>query len=105
MNLKADREEIVRAAAGWDGIGKELQFAHDLVAGGIGQGAYFGALATIAGIDRAHDTFIQSMTDALSQGVQRMQQIGDLLREVAKDFGETDLSVRDQFHNEDGTPA
>lgn len=105
MSLKADCDDLVQAAAGWDGIGKEIKAAHDLVAHGSGMGEYFGLLARMAGISKAHDTFIQAMLAALDEGDKRMGQIADLLRDAAKAYGETDLSAKDEFHNADGTPA
>lgn len=105
MSLKADCDDLVQAAAGWDGIGKEIKAAHDLVANGSGMGDYLGAIAQLTGVSKAHDTFIQSMLAALDEGNKRMGQIADLLRDAAKAYGETDLSAKDEFHHADGTPA
>lgn len=104
MTLKASRDALVSCAAGWDGIAKELEAAREAIRRGDGKGSEFGWFASRAGIDKAHDTFIDSMIDALTQGAKHTREIGDALRNTAKDFGATDLSVADEFHNPDGTP-
>lgn len=45
------------------------------------------------------------MLAALNSGQQTMMDIAQALIDTAKDFGATDTSVADTFHNEDGTPA
>jgi hypothetical protein len=104
MTLRADYDELVKAAAGWDGVGEELRIARAIALNGEGNGSAFGYLACKAHIGTQHDTFLASMTDALAQGERRMQTIADLLRKAARDFGATDLHVRDTFHHLDGTP-
>ena len=104
MTLKADLDELVKAAAGWDGVGEELRAARAIALNGDGSGSAFGYLASKAKIADQHDTFLTSMTDALAQGERRVQAIADLLRKTARDFGATDLNVRDTFHHLDGTP-
>lgn len=104
MTLKASREALVATAAGWDGVATELEIARAAIRRGDGKGSEFGWFASRAGIDDAHDAFIDSMIDALTQGAKHTRAVGDALRNTAKDFGATDLSVRDEFHNADGTP-
>lgn len=104
MTLKADREALVACAAGWDGIAKELEAARELIRRGDERGSEFGWFASRAGIDTAHNTFINSMIDALTQGAKHTREVGSALRHTAKDFGATDLSVKDEFHHLDGTP-
>jgi len=104
MTLRADLDELVKAAAGWDGVAGEVRIAKAIASNGESYGSAFGLLACRADIGRQHDTFITSMTDALSQGERRMQTIADLLRKTARDFGATDLDVADTFHHLDGTP-
>lgn len=104
MTLEASRDALVSCAAGWDGVAKELEEARSLIRRGDGKGSEFGWFASRAGIDAAHDTFIDSMIDALTQGAKHTREIGTALRETAKDFGATDVTVKDDFHNLDGTP-
>lgn len=104
MTLKANRDALIEAAAGWDGIGNELTRAYYDIVGESGAGTAFGFFAQRAGIDTEHDDFIGAMVAALLDGGSRMREMGDLLRETAKDFGATDLDVADTFHNPDGTP-
>jgi hypothetical protein len=104
MTLKASREALVGCAAGWDGIATELEVAREEIRKGDGKGSEFGWFASRAGIDTAHNTFIDSMIDALTQGAKHTREVGDALQATAKDFGATDLSVADEFHNPDGTP-
>jgi hypothetical protein len=104
MTLEASRDALVSCAAGWDGIAKELEAAREEIRKGDGKGSQFGWFATRAGIDTAHNTFIDSMIDALTQGAKHTREVGTALRGAAKDFGATDLTVVDDFHNLDGTP-
>ena len=104
MGLKASRDALIAAAAGWDGIGQEVSDAQMELWTGSGKGSQFGWFATRAGIDAEHDTFISSMIDAMANGTYRMKQVAEAIRETAKDFGATDTSVADSFHNLDGTP-
>ena len=71
---------------------------------GNGQGAQFGWFANRDGIDSQHDQFITAMIDAMATGSAKVREIADALRRTAEDFGATDTSVADEFHNEDGTP-
>jgi len=104
MTLRADLDELVKAAAGWDGVADELNVARKIALNGEGYASAFGFLARRAKIAEEHDTFLASMTDALAHGERRTQTIADLLRKTARDFGATDLSVADTFHRQDGTP-
>jgi hypothetical protein len=104
MGIKEDRDALVQAAAGWEGIATELVGARLNLMRGRGRGSEFGALATAAGIDEAHDTFIDSVFDALLTGQQTMFDIAAALQATAQDFGATDQDVADTFHNPDGTP-
>ena len=105
MTLKADRDALIQAAAGWDGIATEIIGARLDLWTGEGRGSEFGGLATLAGINTQHDTFITDMLAALLTGQQTMWDIANALTDTAKDFGATDTNVADTFHNEDGTPA
>ena len=104
MGIKEDRDALVQAAAGWEGIATELVGARLDIMRGRGRGSEFGLLATSAGIGDAHDTFIDSVFDALLTGQQSMFDIAAALRATARDFGATDQDVADTFHNPDGTP-
>jgi hypothetical protein len=104
MGIKEDRDALVQAAAGWEGIATELVGARLDIMRGRGRGSEFGLLATSAGIGDAHDTFIDSVFDALLTGQQTMFDIAAALRATARDFGATDQDVADTFHNPDGTP-
>jgi hypothetical protein len=104
MTLEADRDALVAAAAGWDGVADEVVAAQMLLWDGYSQGAQFGWFATRAGIDTQHDQFINSMIDAMSTGSAKIRTIAEALRSTAEDFGATDTSVADEFHNPDGTP-
>ena len=104
MTLEADRSALVAAAAGWDGVADEIVTAQMKLWAGDGQGAQFGWFANRAGIDTQHDQFISSMIDAMATGSAKVREIADALRRTAEDFGATDTSVADQFHNPDGTP-
>jgi hypothetical protein len=105
MTLKADRDALIEAAAGWQGVASEFSSARLSMLTGDGRGSEFGGLATLAGINTQHDTFITDMLAALSSGQQTMSDIAQALIDTATDFGATDTSVADTFHNEDGTPA
>ncbi|MFC7503910.1 hypothetical protein ACOACQ_16570 [Nocardioides sp. CPCC 206347] len=105
MVMKASLKALVDAAAGWDGIGLELHNAYSDIVGYESNGSKFGWYADRAGIPAQHDTFIAAMADALLAGQKVMNDVGTALRDVAKDFGATDLDVKDQFHKLDGTPA
>lgn len=104
MTLEADREAMIRAAAGWVGVGGELGRARGLAARGDARGVAFGALAQAAGIDGQHDRFIGEMLDCLAQGRATMNAVADALRSTARDFGATDTAAADTFHQPDGTP-
>lgn len=104
MAIRADRDTLVAAAAGWDGIGEELSNAVSELLVCLGRGYEFGWFGQRAGIDSQHDQFATAMVDALSDGSYRMKQIAEAIRATAKDFGATDTSVADSFHNPDGTP-
>ena len=104
MTLEADRGALVAAAAGWDGVADEVVAAQMELWSGNGQGAQFGWFANRAGIDSQHDQFITAMIDAMSTGSAKVREIAEALRRTAEDFGATDTSVADEFHNEDGTP-
>ncbi|MXG89499.1 hypothetical protein [Nocardioides flavescens] len=103
--LKADRDALDEAAAGFYGIAAELTKACESIRRGEGRGSEFGWFASRAGIDSAHDTFIADMITALEAGAQRQTQIGDIIRGIAQDFGDTDAEQADRYHNPDGTPA
>ena len=103
MGLKENRAALIAAAAGLDGVGAELNRARTKLERGDGRGSEFGALAL--SIQQPHDTFITSMLDALAHGDKVMRGIADALQATAKDYGATDTSVADTFHNPDGTPA
>lgn len=105
MTLKADRDALINAAAGWQGIATEFASARTDMLTGDGRGSEFGGLATLAGIDTQHDTFVTEMLAALNSGQQTMLDIAQALIDTAKDFGATDTHVADTFHNEDGTPT
>lgn len=104
MTLKANRDALIEAAAGWDGIGNELTRAYMDIIGESGAGMAFGWFAQRADIHTEHDTFIGDMAAALLDGASRMREMGDILRDIAEDFGATDVDVADTFHNPDGTP-
>ncbi len=104
MELKEDRDALIAAAAGWDGIAIELGNARNDLLGHEHEGSEFGWFASRAGIPEKHNTFIAAMMAALLDGVHRANDIADALRNTAKDFGATDVSVADTFHNADGTP-
>lgn len=104
MGIKEDRDALMQAAAGWEGIATEFVGARLNIMRGRGRGSEFGALASAAGIDTAHDTFIDSVFDALLTGQQTMFDIAAALQATALDFGATDQDVADTFHNPDGTP-
>ena len=104
MGIKEDRDALMQAAAGWEGIATEFVGARIDVMRGRGRGSEFGLLATSAGIGEAHDTFIDSVFDAMLTGQQTMFDIAAALRATARDFGATDQDVADTFHNPDGTP-
>lgn len=105
MVMKASLQALTEAAAGWDGIGLELHNAYSDIVGYENSGSKFGWYADRAGIPQQHDTFIAAMADALLAGEKVMNDVADALRDVAKDFGATDLEVKDTFHKLDGTPA
>lgn len=98
MTLEADREAILRAAAGWAGIGHELGLARLHVGYGEGKGHEFGWYAQRAGIDSEHDAFISAMTEALAAGEKQMAAVAGILRQIAAEFGATDAEVADRFH-------
>jgi hypothetical protein len=104
MGIKEDRDALVQAAAGWEGVATEIVGARLDVMRGRGRGSEFGLLATSAGIGEAHDTFIESVLNALLTGQQTMFEIAAALQATAQDFGATDEDVADTFHNPDGTP-
>jgi hypothetical protein len=104
MTLKVNRDALIRTAAGWDAVGQEFWTARSDMATGDGRGSQFGFLANSAGIDTQHNTFVTSMMDALEQGHKAMKDIAQALRDTATDFGATDTTVGDTFHNPDGTP-
>lgn len=104
MTLETSRDALVSCAAGWDGVAKELEAARELIRRGDGKGSEFGWFASRAGIDSAHNTFIDSMIEALTQGAKHTREVGAALRCAAQDFGATDLRVGDDFHHLDGTP-
>lgn len=104
MTLEADRNALIAAAAGWDGVADEIVNAQRELWEGHGQGAQFGWFANRAGIDTQHDQFISSMIDAMSTGSAKIREIAEALRHTAEDFGATDTTVADEFHNLDGTP-
>ncbi|WP_134738336.1 hypothetical protein [Nocardioides sp. 503] len=105
MTLKASLEDLAEAAAGWDGVSAEVSTASKELFNGSGQGFQFGWFAQRAGIDSQHDQFISSMISAMSNGVYQLHCMAEALRHTAKDFGATDASVADEFHNPDGTPT
>ena len=104
MTLEADRHALVTTAAGWDGVADEVLTAQQMLWTGSGHGSQFGWFASRAGIDTEHDTFISSMIDAMATGSAKLHEIADALRRTAEDFGATDTTLADQFHNPDGTP-
>jgi hypothetical protein len=104
MGIKEDRDALVQAAAGWEGVATEIVGARLDVMRGRGRGSEFGLLATSAGIGEAHDAFIESVLNALLTGQQTMFEIAAALQATAQDFGATDEDVADTFHNPDGTP-
>lgn len=104
MGIKEDRETLLKAAGGWNGVGAEVSRAKGLVTVGEDGGFAFGGLAVLAGIDAAHNEFITDMVAALHKGNQTMTDIAQALIDTAKDFGATDTTVADTFHNPDGTP-
>ena len=104
MGIKEDRDALVQAAAGWEGIATELVGARLDIMRGRGRGSEFGLLATSANIGEAHDDFIESMFQAMLTAQQTMFDIAAALQATAQDFGATDQDVADTFHNPDGTP-
>ena len=104
MGLKENRDALIAAAAGWDGVADEVSDAQMKLWTGNGMGTHFGFFATRAGIHTAHDTFITDMIDAMANGTAVLRDVAEALRGVATDFGATDVSVADDFHNLDGTP-
>ncbi|MCW2853265.1 MAG: hypothetical protein JWM84_2929 [Nocardioides sp.] len=105
MTLQASLEDLLEAAAGWDGVSDEVSTASMELWTGSGQGHQFGWFAQRAGIDSQHNQFISSMISAMSNGVYQLHCVAEALRHTAKDFGATDTSVADEFHNADGTPT
>lgn len=87
-SLKVDIERFPEAAAGWEALGARLAESQALLQEGLNDGWRFGTLA--ADIGSQHDTFVQSMYDALQTGASRTARVGELLRAVARDFGLTD---------------
>lgn len=104
MVMEASLDALVQAASGWEGVRLEVDRAEDDLAGNQTGGDAFGWFADRAGIPAAHDKFIADMLDALAGGMKALNAMAASLRDTAKDFGETDLDVRDEFHNLDGTP-
>lgn len=104
MTLKADRDSLLEAAAGWQGVAAEFKGAKADMMRGDGRGSEFGGLATLANIDTQHNDFVTAMIAALSTGQQTMSDIAQALIDTAKDFGATDTDIADTFHNPDGTP-
>ena len=104
MGIKENRDALIAAAAGWDGVADEVSDAQMKLWTGNGMGTHFGFFATRAGIHTAHDTFITDMIDAMANGTAVLRDVAEALRGVATDFGATDVSVADDFHNLDGTP-
>jgi hypothetical protein len=102
--LKEDRDALLKAAGGFEGVAAEFTRAHGLMQKGESRGSEFGLLATSAGIGTAHDEFVSDMVTALNSGMQAMKDISQALIDTAKDFGATDTAVADTFHNPDGTP-
>ena len=100
MGLKENRDALIAATAGWDGVADEVSDAQMK----LWTGSNFGFFATRAGIHTAHDTFITDMIDAMANGTAVLRDVAEALRGVAADFGATDVSVADGFHNLDGTP-
>lgn len=105
MALEAHLEDMVEAAAGWDGVSAEVSTASLELWAGNSMGHQFGWFAQRAGIDTQHDQFIRDMISAMSNGVYQLHCMAEALRHTAKDFGATDVSVADEFHNADGTPT
>ncbi|HWI42676.1 MAG TPA: hypothetical protein VNS81_03600 [Nocardioides sp.] len=103
--MKAHLKDLVNAAEGWQGIGLELGQAYLDIISYSASGESFGWYADRAGIPAQHDKFLTAMADALIDGQKAMNAVAHGLREVARDFGATDLDVKDKFHNPDGTPA
>ena len=104
MGLKENRDALIACAAGWDGVADEVSDAQMLLWTCNGMGSHFGWFANRAGIDTAHDTFVAEMIDAMASGTAVLRDVAEALRGVAQDFGATDVSVADDFHNLDGTP-
>lgn len=102
MTIRESRAALVSAAAGVDAVAQELGTARTDVSRGDGRGSEFGLLA--AGIPANHDTFIDQMIAALGEGRTVMNDLAQALRDTASDFGATDTSVADEFHDPDGTP-
>lgn len=105
MTLKAQRDSLIAAAAGWQGVASDFANAKAEMALGDDRGSAFGGLATLAKIDSQHNDFVAAMIAALSTGQQTMSDIAQALIDTAKDFGATDTDVADTFHNTDGTPT
>lgn len=105
MTLKADRDALIEAAAGWQGVANEFAKAKTDLSLGDGRGSAFGGLATLANINTQHDDFVSDMIAALSNGRQTMSDIAQALIDTARDFGATDTDVSDTFHGSDGTPS
>ena len=98
MTLEADLDAMVRAAAGVAGVAGEVGLARTHAAYGEGKGHEFGFYAQRAGIDDQHDRFIGAMVDALGDGRQRLTRIAEIVQDIAREFGATDVDVADEFH-------
>lgn len=95
--LSVQTKALYQTSAEWERLQGRLGEAKTETDNGLNSADLFGALANSQGIGEKHDHWVQSMSDALTEGQTTFGKISVSLQLVAADFDGTDDSVEGEM--------